>query len=45
LVLLAQRRGESGAVTALASFFKSPLGVKEHDLSVQFGMLEGYLET
>ena len=45
LVLLAQRRGESGAVTALASFFKSPLGVKEHDLGVQFGMLETYLKN
>lgn len=43
LVLLAQRRGESGAVTALASFFKSPLGVKEHDLSAQFAMLDSYL--
>ena len=43
LVLLAQRRGEAGAVTALASFFKSPLGVKEHDLSAQFELLDGYL--
>ena len=43
LVLLAQRRGDAGAVTALASFFKSPVGVKEHDLGTQFGMLEQYL--
>ena len=43
LILLAQRRGESGAVSALASFFKSPLGVKEHDLGAQFALLEGYL--
>ena len=43
LILLAQRRGESGAVSALACFFKSPLGVKEHDLSAQFALLESYL--
>ena len=43
LILLAQRRGESGSVPALASFFKSPLGVKEHDLATQFAMLEAYL--
>ncbi len=43
LILLSQRRGEFGAVTALASFFKSPLGVKEHDLGAQFAMLEAYL--
>lgn len=43
LVLFAQRRGDAGALSALASFFKSPIGVKEHDLSAQFGMLERYL--
>ena len=45
LVLLAQRRGESGAMPALASFFKSPIGVKEHDLSAQFALLERYLAS
>ena len=45
LVLLAQRRGESGAVTELASFFKSPIGVPEHDFGKQFDMLERYLTT
>jgi myo-inositol-1-phosphate synthase len=45
LALLAQRRGESGAMTALASFFKSPVGVAEHDLGKQFDMLVGYLRN
>ena len=45
LVLLAQRRGEAGMVTALANFFKSPLGMKEHDFGVQFGMLDAYLKV
>lgn len=44
LVLLAQRRGESGTVKALASFFKSPAGVAEHDFARQFEMLEHYLQ-
>lgn len=39
LTLLAQRRKESGSLCYLASFFKSPLGVKEHDLGRQFDML------
>lgn len=43
LALLAQRRGDSGTLTAAASFFKSPLGVSEHDLGKQFGLLEQYL--
>ena len=43
LVLLAQRRGEVGAVKELASFFKSPLGVGEHDFGKQFSMLEQYM--
>lgn len=45
LVALAQRRGESGALPHLASFFKSPLGVDEHDFGRQFQMLEAYCET
>lgn len=45
LLLLAQRRGESGAVRELAVFFKSPVGVAEHDFGKQFGMLETYLAT
>jgi myo-inositol-1-phosphate synthase len=43
LVLLAQRRGDVGAVTALAPFFKSPIGVAEHDFAKQSEMLEHYL--
>jgi myo-inositol-1-phosphate synthase len=44
LVLLAQRRGQAGAVTPLACFFKSPVGVTEHDFGAQFAMLEEYLK-
>jgi myo-inositol-1-phosphate synthase len=43
LVLLAQRRGEAGTVRDLAAFFKSPLGVAEHDFGKQFEMFEGSL--
>jgi hypothetical protein len=32
-------------MTALASFFKSPVGVAEHDLGKQFDMLVGYLRN
>ena len=37
---LARRRGQSGLLTFLASFFKSPYGVEEHRFDRQFGMLE-----
>jgi myo-inositol-1-phosphate synthase len=37
---LARRRGETGLMTFLASFFKSPLGVDEHRFDRQFAMLE-----
>ncbi|MGQ0552003.1 MAG: inositol-3-phosphate synthase [Planctomycetota bacterium] len=38
---LAMRRGEKGPMRQLAPFFKSPLGVQEHDLHRQFhGMME-----
>jgi myo-inositol-1-phosphate synthase len=42
LTALAQRRGESGPMPHLASFFKSPIGVPEHDFGKQFAMLEEY---
>jgi len=45
LTALAQRRGESGALTHLASFFKSPLGSTEHDLARQFALLERYAQS
>lgn len=38
----AYRNGDSGQLTFLASFFKSPLGVEEHDFAVQFQMLEAW---
>jgi myo-inositol-1-phosphate synthase len=44
LALLAQRRGESGVLEHLACFFKSPMGVSEHDFFRQFAMLERYIE-
>jgi myo-inositol-1-phosphate synthase len=43
LVLMAQRRGQCGIVKELACFFKSPVGVPEHDFGKQFTMLENYL--
>ncbi|MGL4423536.1 MAG: inositol-3-phosphate synthase [Gemmataceae bacterium] len=45
LVLRAQRRGEAGTLTPLACFFKSPLGVPEHDFGKQFSLLEDYLAS
>lgn len=43
LALLAQRKGDGGTLPAAACFFKSPLGVSDHDLGKQFGLLEEYL--
>jgi len=43
LALLAQRRGESGVMRHLACFFKSPMGVEEHDFFRQFALLEDYV--
>lgn len=45
LTLRAQRRGEKGNLPALACFFKSPIGVNDHDFSRQFELLENYLAT
>ena len=42
---MAQRRGEAGVMRDLAVFFKSPLGIAEHDFGKQFLMLEEYLLT
>lgn len=39
---LAWRRGDTGRMTFLASFFKSPHGVKEHGFVRQFQMLEAW---
>jgi len=39
---LARRRGQTGCLTFLASFFKSPYGVAEHDFTRQFAMLESW---
>ncbi len=40
----ASRNGETGLLTFLASFFKSPLGVDENDFIRQFQMLEKWAE-
>jgi myo-inositol-1-phosphate synthase len=40
--LFAQRRGETGTLKQLACFFKSPMGVEEHDFFVQYAALEAY---
>ena len=40
---LAQRRGQTGLLKFLASFFKSPLGVEEHRFVHQFQMLQQWL--
>jgi myo-inositol-1-phosphate synthase len=40
LTELARRRGQTGTLRFLASFFKSPLGVEEHRFDRQFQMLE-----
>jgi myo-inositol-1-phosphate synthase len=42
LTLFAQRRGESGVLGHLASFFKSPMGADDHDFAHQFAALEDY---
>ena len=44
LTALAQSRGESGALTHMAVFFKQPHGTGEHDLHQQFHALAEYLE-
>lgn len=38
----AYRNGDVGQLAFLASFFKSPLGVDEHDFGLQFQMLESW---
>ena len=45
LTLLAQRRGESGILKHLACFFKSPMGVEDHDFFKQWRMLEDYVKA
>ena len=40
--LLALDRKESGVMTHMASFFKSPWNVTEHSLEKQFRLLENY---
>jgi myo-inositol-1-phosphate synthase len=45
LALLAQRRGEVGVLRHLACFFKSPMGVAEHDFFKQFSLLEHYVHA
>jgi myo-inositol-1-phosphate synthase len=45
LAAYADEQGDGGLQPQLASFFKSPMGVDEHDLSQQFAMLERYVEA
>jgi myo-inositol-1-phosphate synthase len=45
LALLAQRRGESGVMTHLACFFKSPMGTPEHDFFRQWVAFEAYAKS
>jgi myo-inositol-1-phosphate synthase len=40
----AWRAGDTGLLTFLASFFKSPLGVAEHDFARQYQMLEAWAD-
>ena len=41
---LANRRGESGPMHHLSCFFKSPLGVNEHELHVQWRLMTDYVQ-
>jgi myo-inositol-1-phosphate synthase len=43
LALFSQRQGEVGVLRHLACFFKSPMGVDEHDFFKQLRMLEEYV--
>ena len=45
LAEFARRRGEAGLMTWLSCFFKSPVGVDEHDLHFQFHHLMDYVKT
>ncbi|MCI0684753.1 MAG: inositol-3-phosphate synthase, partial [Gemmataceae bacterium] len=45
LTALSQRRGETGILKHLACFFKSPMGVDEHDFFKQMMMLEEYVRS
>jgi len=42
---LAHRRGETGLLTFLSCFFKSPLGTTEHDFGRQFQMLQKWSQA
>lgn len=45
LAALAHRNGDAGTFTPAACFFKSPMGVAEHDLGKQFELLERYCQN
>ena len=44
LTQLAMHRGEKGAMTQLAPYFKSPIGCSEHDLHHQFHAMMRYFQ-
>ena len=41
----ARRQGETGLLTFLASFFKSPLGIQENNFERQFQMLQAWADS
>lgn len=41
---MARGRGEKGVLTFLSSFFKSPLGVRQHEFAKQFDLLVEWLQ-
>ncbi|MEE2713038.1 MAG: inositol-3-phosphate synthase [Planctomycetota bacterium] len=45
LAAFAQSKGESGLMTWLSCFFKSPVGVDQHDLHFQFHHLMDYVKV
>jgi myo-inositol-1-phosphate synthase len=45
LALHSQRRGEVGVLRHLACFFKSPMGIEEHDFFKQWDMLLRYVQA
>ena len=45
LTEVARRRGDTGQLHFLASFFKSPYGVSEHRFERQFEMLEAWIDV
>lgn len=45
LVERAHRNGQTGVLTFLAAFFKSPMGTTVHDFGLQFQQLENWIDS